>query len=79
MTSEGETLAAISVHGLREVLHSPAPSLKQLTAAIEEIEAAFRPRDLGRLLRAMSSVVPDYVPSARLQQMAGEFAGTSTI
>jgi FlaA1/EpsC-like NDP-sugar epimerase len=79
MTSEGETLATISVHGLREVLHSPGPTLKQLTAALEEIEAAFHPRDLGRLLRAMCSVVPDYVPSARLQQIAGEFAGASTI
>jgi FlaA1/EpsC-like NDP-sugar epimerase len=80
MTSDGETVATTSVHGLREVLHSPGPTLKQLTAAIEEIEAAFHPRDLGRLLRAICSVVPDYVLSARLQQqMVRDFAGTSTI
>jgi FlaA1/EpsC-like NDP-sugar epimerase len=80
MTSDGETLATTSVHGLREVLHSPGPTLKQLTTAIEDIEAAFHPRDLGRLLRAICSVVPDYVLSARLQQqMVREFAGAPKI
>jgi FlaA1/EpsC-like NDP-sugar epimerase len=80
MTSDGESLATTSVHGLRKVLHSPGPTLQQLSAAIEEIEAAFHPRDLGRLLRTICSVVPDYVLSARLQQqMVREFAGTPKI
>jgi hypothetical protein len=39
-----------------------------LNAAITEIDAAIHQRDLGRLLQAIISVVPDYVPSARLQQ-----------
>jgi FlaA1/EpsC-like NDP-sugar epimerase len=70
MTSDAETLAAASVHGLREVLYSPGPTLQELTAAITEIDAALHVRNLGRLLEAISSVVPDYVPSARLQQHA---------
>lgn len=68
MTSHAETVATSSVRGLREVLYSPIPVLPQLTAAIGDIDAAVRVRDLGRLLQAVSSVVPDYVPSARLQQ-----------
>jgi FlaA1/EpsC-like NDP-sugar epimerase len=78
MTSDGEILAPTCIYGLRQVLHSPRPNRKQLSGAIEEIEAAFHPHDLGRLLRAIHSVVPDYLPSARLQQIAEEFMGTST-
>jgi FlaA1/EpsC-like NDP-sugar epimerase len=68
MTSDEETLAKSSVHGLREVLYSPSPTPQQLTAAITEIDAALHLRDLGRLLRAITSVVPDYVPSVRIRQ-----------
>ena len=71
MTSEKEVLAATAVHGLRKVIYSPGPTQRQLTAAIEEIEGAFHPRDLGRLLRAICSVVPEYVPSTRLLHFAG--------
>jgi FlaA1/EpsC-like NDP-sugar epimerase len=70
MTSDVETLTTSSIHGLREVLHSPSPTLQQLTAAIREIDAALHLRDLGGLLQAITSIVPDYVPSARLQQHA---------
>jgi FlaA1/EpsC-like NDP-sugar epimerase len=72
MTSDEETLAASSVHGLREVLHSPNPAPRQLAAAIAAIDAALLQRDLSKLLEAISSVVPDYVPSAHLRQRAVE-------
>jgi FlaA1/EpsC-like NDP-sugar epimerase len=68
MTSDEETLATSSIQGLREVLYSPSPASQQLNAAITEIDAAIHQRDLGRLLQAITSVVPDYVPSMRLQQ-----------
>lgn len=71
MTSEKEVLAATVVHGLRKVIYSPGPTLRQLTAAVAEIEGAFHPRDLGRLLRAICSVVPEYAPSTRLLHFAG--------
>jgi FlaA1/EpsC-like NDP-sugar epimerase len=72
MTSDEETLAISSIQGLREVLYSPSPTPQQLNAAITEIDAAIHQRDLGRLLQAIISVVPDYVPSARLQQHVHE-------
>jgi FlaA1/EpsC-like NDP-sugar epimerase len=68
MTSDEETLATSSIHGLWEVLYTPSPTPQQLNAAITEIDAAIHQRDLGRLLQVITSVVPDYVPSARLQQ-----------
>jgi hypothetical protein len=75
MTSNGETLATTSIHGLREVLQSPSPPLGRLTGAIEEMNAAFHPRNLDKLLRAVCSVVPDYVPSASIQrQISAQFA-----
>src|SRR3954447_6083690 len=79
MGSDEEILAATSTRGLRKVLHSPSPTLLQLTAAIEEMEASFHPRNPGQLLRAICSVVPDYMQSASLRQMAGEFAGPPTV
>ncbi len=72
MTSNGETLATTSVHGLREVLQSPSPLLGRLTEAIEEMNAAFHPRNLDKLIRAVCSVVPDYVPSASIQQQISD-------
>jgi FlaA1/EpsC-like NDP-sugar epimerase len=68
MTSDQETLAASSIQGLREVLYSPSPAPQQLNVAITEIHAAIHQRNLGRLMQAITSVVPDYVPSTRLQQ-----------
>lgn len=68
MTSNEETLATSSIQGLREVLYSPSPTPHQSNAAVTEIDAAIHQRDLGKLLQAIISVVPDYVPSARLQQ-----------
>jgi FlaA1/EpsC-like NDP-sugar epimerase len=72
MTSNGETLATTGVAGLYEVLHSPSPSPKRLTEAIEEMDAAFHPRNLDKLLRAICSVVPHYVPSAIIQQQISD-------
>jgi FlaA1/EpsC-like NDP-sugar epimerase len=72
MMSEEETVATSSIHGLREVQYSPTPAPQQLNAAIAEMDAALRLRDLGRLLQAIISVVPDYAPSARLQQQVAE-------
>jgi FlaA1/EpsC-like NDP-sugar epimerase len=68
MTSDGEVLANSSVDGLEQILHSPQPSSQTLTLILEEIRASVRDRDLVRLVRAMSQVVPDYLPSARLQE-----------
>jgi FlaA1/EpsC-like NDP-sugar epimerase len=72
MTSVEETLAASSIHGLWEVLYNDRPPQQQLTAAIDEIEAALHQRDLGRLLRAISIALPSYVPSTLLQQMCDQ-------
>ena len=78
MTSDEEILATRSIHGLREVLHSPGPTPQQLIAAIEEIDAAYHLRDLGRLLELIVSIVPGYVPSIRLQQMLRDRATERT-
>lgn len=79
MISDEEILAATSTRGLRKVLHSPSPTLLELTAAIEEMEASFHLRNLSQLLRAICSVVPDYMPSATLRHLAGELAGTGAV
>ena len=75
MTSDEEILATRSIHGLREVLHSPGPTPQQLTAVIAEIDAAHHLRDLGRLLEVIVSIVPSYVPSVRLKQTLEDRAG----
>src|ERR1700751_4150997 len=72
MTSNGETLARTSIHGLSEVLHSACPRRGRVAQAIEEMNAAFHPRNLDKLLRAVCSVVPDYVPSASIQQQVSD-------
>jgi FlaA1/EpsC-like NDP-sugar epimerase len=72
MRSDEETLATSSIHGLREVLSSPGSTPQQLNTAITGIDLALRQRDLDRLLQAITGVVPDYVPSARLQQQLRE-------
>jgi FlaA1/EpsC-like NDP-sugar epimerase len=72
MTTDEEILATRSIHGLREVLHSPAPAPQLLTAAIAEIDAVHHVRNLRRLLEVIVSIVPGYVPSVRLQQMLGD-------
>jgi FlaA1/EpsC-like NDP-sugar epimerase len=74
LTSDDEEVAAQSIHGLREVLHDSYPSPPLLAAAVEEIGAAVHERDLSRLLQAISSVVPAYVPSAYLQEQAAASA-----
>jgi len=72
MTSSAEMLATTGIHGLRKVLHSPSLPPGRLTEAIEEMDAAFHPRNLDKLLRAICSVVPDYVPSASIQQQISD-------
>jgi FlaA1/EpsC-like NDP-sugar epimerase len=74
MTAEDEEVAAQSVHGLREVLSSCHPSPQFLRAAMDEIGAAVHSRDLSRLLEAISSVVPAYVPSTYLQEQVAASA-----
>jgi FlaA1/EpsC-like NDP-sugar epimerase len=68
MTSFEERLATSDVCGLQEVVRSSRLSDQLLSYAIEEIRAALQHRDLGRLLQAISSVVPEYSPSVSLQQ-----------
>ncbi|HET6216087.1 MAG TPA: UDP-N-acetylglucosamine 4,6-dehydratase, partial [Acidobacteriaceae bacterium] len=70
MTADDEEVATQSVHGLREVLHGSHVSPALLAEAVEEIGAAVHERDLSRLLQAISSVVPAYVPSLYLQEQA---------
>jgi FlaA1/EpsC-like NDP-sugar epimerase len=74
MIADEEKIAVSSIHGLREVLSSPAPPQHVLAAAIEEIGAAARDRDRSRLLQAVLSVVPEYAPSGYLREQASHFA-----
>lgn len=79
MRSDEETLAALNVFGLREVLYSPGPTPQQLTAALKEIDAALHMRDLARLLQAITRVIPEYVPSLCLQEQMKDQATERTI
>ena len=79
MTSDEEALATSRVYGLWEVLYNDRPPQQQLTAAIDEIEAALHQRDLVRLLRAISIVLPSYVPSTLLQQMCDQAKGNPIV
>ena len=79
MTSDEESLVMSSVSELQVVLRSPRPSDQLLNDAIEEIDAALEHRDLGRLLQAILSVVPEYSPSVSLQrQVTEEIRGKTT-
>jgi FlaA1/EpsC-like NDP-sugar epimerase len=72
MTADEESVAMSSASGLQVVLRSPRPSDQLLNDAIEEIDAALEHRDLGRLLQAILSVVPEYSPSVSLQRQLSE-------
>jgi FlaA1/EpsC-like NDP-sugar epimerase len=74
MTADDEEVAAQTTYGLQEVLYGSYPSPALLAAAVEEIGAAVKERDLSRLLQAISSVVPGYLPSAYLQEQAAASA-----
>ena len=64
-----ETLSDIEHPGPAGSAAQSQPAPQQLNVAItKKFDAALHERDLGRLVRAITSVVPDYVPSARLQQ-----------
>lgn len=78
MTSADESVTSSVVHGMQE-LHSPAPSPQLLHAAMEEIGAAVLHRDLSRLLQAILSIVPSYVPSGLLRSQMSEPVIASTI
>jgi FlaA1/EpsC-like NDP-sugar epimerase len=74
MTADDEEVSAQSAYGLQEVLYGSRPSLQFLNAAIDEIAIAIQERDLSRLLQAISRAVPNYVPSAYLQERLGATA-----
>lgn len=74
MTADDEEVATQCVHGLREMLHGSRVSPPLLAATVEEIGAAVHEWDLSRLLQAILSVVPAYVPSAYLQEQAAASA-----
>jgi hypothetical protein len=71
MTFDEESLAMSSVSGWQVVLRSPRPSDQILNDAIGEIDAVLEDRDLGRLLQAILSVVPEYSQRASLRDCAG--------
>jgi FlaA1/EpsC-like NDP-sugar epimerase len=80
MTGDEEEVSIKAAYGLQRVLYSPRPSEPLLTAAIGEIEAAVHARDLSRLLQAVLSVVPAYVPSEYLRrQTCSSVGATSTV
>jgi FlaA1/EpsC-like NDP-sugar epimerase len=57
------------------ILHtivSPSPSRVALEAAIEELAAATRERDLKGVLRAVFALVPEYQPGAAIETAARE-------
>ena len=64
--SEQERAVASSVAGLLEVVNGEPRTPEVLDTAIEEIAASVKGWDLGRLLRAIASVVPSYSPSGEL-------------
>ena len=66
MIAEQETAVASSVSGLLEVVNRESQTPEVLDAAIKEIAASVKGWDLGRLLRAIASVVPSYSPSGEL-------------
>lgn len=70
MTADGEEVSVEAAYGLQQILFSSRLSEPLLAVAIDEIDAAVRTRDLNRLLPAVLSIVPDYVPSAYLRQQA---------
>jgi len=53
-------------------IHSDGPPLSGLQSSMHEIEAAVRQRNLSRLLRAVSKLVPDYRPSAVIHSALDE-------
>lgn len=74
MTADDEGIAAETTYGLQEVLYDSYPSPAWLATSLEEIGAAVHERDLRKLLQAISSVVPGYVPSAYLCERAAASA-----
>lgn len=78
MFADEEKVDNSSIHDLREVLYSPAPPEHLLATAIEEIGAAVGDRDRSRLLQAVLSVVPEYVPSVYLHDPACHSVVTSS-
>jgi FlaA1/EpsC-like NDP-sugar epimerase len=78
MIADEERIAISSIDGLREVLYSPVPPERLLAAAIEEIGAAVGDRDHSRLLQAVLSVVPEYVPSRYLCEQVGHSGATTS-
>ncbi len=66
MTLDEEISAETNVSGLLRI-NSPQPSHHQIVTVVEAIHASLQQRDLDGLLQSISSIVPDYTLSARLQ------------
>ena len=76
MAADEEKLAS-TAYGLHQVIENPGLSSQLLASAIHEISAAVQSRDLSRLLQAVVSVVPGYVPSESLRQASNSAAAAS--
>jgi len=72
MIASDESAITTNIMSLREVFCDHSVSASTLKAAIEEVDAAIRVRDLRRLLDAITSLIPAYRPSRQLQQLTGE-------
>ena len=71
LMAESESLETAEAGELRAI-SSPSPSREQLSTLIEELQVAVGSNRLPELLRVVQRVVPEYRPSAFLQQRAAE-------
>jgi FlaA1/EpsC-like NDP-sugar epimerase len=71
LISEDETVADCGAAELRRVVSESLPTAEVLEKAIEEIAASIDARDLERLLRSVTSLLPRYQPSEFLRSQVG--------
>ena len=65
----------VGTEGCLTMVETPNLSAAELSAFIDEIGDRWERRDLPGLLRAIHSVIPEYVPSAQLFEQAASAAG----
>jgi FlaA1/EpsC-like NDP-sugar epimerase len=70
MIASGESATPSNVAFLQKVSPNHPIAASTLYAAIEEMDAAIRIRDLSRLLGAITKLIPAYRPSRQVQQQA---------
>jgi FlaA1/EpsC-like NDP-sugar epimerase len=70
MIARDESAIPSNIAFLQRVSRTHPIAASTLEAAIEEMDAAIRIRDLSRLLDAITRLIPAYRPSRQLQQQA---------